>query len=150
VKHSAPPRYSRRPDGPSDVADLLQAVGRQLRRAAGSQLGPLGLTDGQGRVLRVLDQARTPMRMGDLAERLGIVPRSATSVIDVLEEHGFVARRPDPDDRRATLVALTPKGRRVLQSVRARRTAAATKLLERLSPADRAELHRLLRALLVD
>ena len=44
------------------------------------------------------------MRPSVLAERLHIAARSATEVVDALEERGLVERGPDPDDRRATLV----------------------------------------------
>ena len=48
------------------------------------------------------------MRPSALAEHLHIAARSATEVVDALEARGLVAREPDPDDRRATLVRPTP------------------------------------------
>ena len=50
------------------------------------------------------------MRPGALAEHLRIAPRSATEVVDDLQERGLVERAPDPADRRATLVRLTEAG----------------------------------------
>jgi DNA-binding MarR family transcriptional regulator len=51
---------------------------------------------------------RLPLRA--LAERLNVVPRTITDVIDVLERDGLVLRVPDPDDRRSTHAKLTEAG----------------------------------------
>jgi DNA-binding MarR family transcriptional regulator len=53
-----------------------------------------------------------PLRLGQLASRMDTTPATATRAIDVLEDAGFVTRRPDPCDRRGTIVAATPKGQR--------------------------------------
>lgn len=49
-------------------------------------------------------------RIGELAERASLTNQSVCYLVDYLEEHGYVERRPDPRNRRATLVCLTPKG----------------------------------------
>ena len=67
-----------------------------------------------------------------------------TEVVDALESRGLVQRRPDPDDRRATLVELTEHGASVLQAIRG---TEAERVFGRLSPADRAHLARILRKL---
>ena len=59
-----------------------------------------------------------PMRLSGLSEHLHIAARSTTEVVDGLESRGFATRRPDPDDRRATLVEATDTGRDVMVSVR--------------------------------
>lgn len=58
-----------------------------------------------------LGHAGEPLRMSDIAERLVLSPGGATKVIDRLEEMACVRRIPDPNDRRATLVEITPAGR---------------------------------------
>ena len=70
------------------------------------------VTPSQARALAVLRRGG-PQRLGELAEHLRIAPRSATEVVDALAERGLVERRPDPADRRATLVALTAHGEEV-------------------------------------
>ncbi len=52
-----------------------------------------------------------PMRMSEIADKLVLSRGGTTKVIDRLEELGHVTRRPDPDDRRATLVEITDSGR---------------------------------------
>lgn len=60
-----------------------------------------------------------PLRMSDIAGRLVLSPGGATKVIDRLEEMGCVVRKPDPTDRRATVVELTEKGREAMVRNRA-------------------------------
>ena len=64
------------------------------------------VTPGQARALRVLAGA-DGMRPSALADALRIAPRSATEVVDALEERGWVRREPDATDRRATRLVPT-------------------------------------------
>lgn len=132
------------------IADLLTRTNRRLRRASGPSLEASGVTPSQLRVLRVLAGASVPLRVSELARRLDVVARSATSVVDLLEEGGLVERRHDPVDRRATLVALTPSGREVMRGLRDRRAAGLAELLDRLTADEQAELIRLLTILTAD
>src|SRR5262244_3533693 len=77
----------------AQLADALMHVAKRIRGCWMHQLAPLGLTPGQGRALGVIVRAGDGIRMADLAGKLDIVPRSATSVVDGLEEHGLVLRR---------------------------------------------------------
>ena len=61
---------------------------------------------------------------------------------------GLVERRADPTDRRATLIALTPRGEEVTTAIRAARGAEAEEFFARLGADDRAALARILDALL--
>jgi len=49
-------------------------------------------------------------RIGELAERAKLTNQSVGYLVDYLEEHGYVERRPDPGNRRATLVCFTDRG----------------------------------------
>lgn len=123
-------------------------VARGLRRRFAATLEPWGLTPHEARALRVVGH-HEPTRLGVVATHLRIAPRSVTDVVDALEGHGFVAREPDPSDRRATRVALTPEGRRVLDELDAARRADSEDYFAGLSDRDRAALTRIL-GLLVD
>lgn len=46
----------------------------------------------------------------EIAEHLGVTKQAASKMIDFLEEHGYVTRKPHPTDRRGKLVRLTQKG----------------------------------------
>ncbi|MET0800423.1 MAG: MarR family transcriptional regulator [Actinomycetota bacterium] len=130
-----------------EVADLLLAVTRRARSAVNKDLGPLGVSWSQGRGLRTLARHGEPMRMSELAERLGIARRSATSVVDELVERGLVTRRRDPHDRRAVSVEVAPAGWSLLDELDHRRRAAASRLTSVLSRPELITLRDLLRRL---
>ena len=125
-----------------EIADLLGHAVRRLHRGTNEALSPLGLSRTQARVVRLL--ADGPLRMAVIAERLAVVPRTVTDLVDGVEAAGLVARRRDPEDRRATFVALTPEGRLLLDSLESARRESASQLLGRL---DRADLDVVLRVL---
>ncbi|WP_406047473.1 MarR family winged helix-turn-helix transcriptional regulator [Kribbella sp. NBC_00889] len=136
-------------DTAEQIAALLEGIVRRQRRATKDGVGE-SVTHGQFRVLRTLDQSDQALRLSELATRLGIVPRSATSVVDDLEAAHLVARHPDPDDRRAILVTLTPAGTEVLTTIRRTRRDAMVTLVARLTPEEQATLHQLLTRLAQD
>jgi DNA-binding MarR family transcriptional regulator len=82
--------------------------------------------------------------MTELADHLGIVPRSLTTVVDALEEAGLVRREIDPRNRRAILLRLTDGGTAVRDDLREARRRAAEDLFAPLTPADRGLLGDLL------
>lgn len=129
------------------LADAVQQLSRRLRHGSRQRLAPLGLTPGQGRALSVLERADGPVRMAALAETLRVVPRSATGVIEGLEEAGLVRRETDPADRRSVLVGLTDAGRGVLDELAEARRETAEELFGGLDPADQRRLLALLTSL---
>jgi DNA-binding MarR family transcriptional regulator len=123
---------------------LLRRALHTMRRDVREQVD---LTPSRHRLLRVVARAGEPQRQTALAAALDVVPRSVTSLVDDLESAGLVERRPDPTDRRATLVAVTDEGRAVLAEADRQRRRHADELLGRLEPAERDELLRLLHRL---
>jgi len=57
---------------------------------------------------------RGSMRVGDLARALRVTVGGTSKLVDRVERTGLIAREPDPDDRRASRVALTTAGKRRL------------------------------------
>jgi DNA-binding MarR family transcriptional regulator len=135
-------------DEPADdnLSELFWSVARSLRHLYREALEPLHVTPSHGRALAVLLRHGS-MRPGALAEHLRIAPRSATEVVDDLAQRGLAERAPDPDDRRATLVSLTPAGLAAGDAIRTARQAAAERFFAGLAAEDRAELTRILREL---
>jgi DNA-binding MarR family transcriptional regulator len=131
---------------PVQLADLLHGLTRRLRREQAEGLAPLGLTPAQARALRIITRSEDgePLRMTELAERLGIVPRSVTTVVDALEEAGLVRREIDPRNRRAILLRLTERGEGAREDLRQARRRAAEELFGPLSAEDRNALGDLL------
>ncbi|HET9127826.1 MAG TPA: MarR family transcriptional regulator [Propionibacteriaceae bacterium] len=124
------------------TGELFARNARSLRRLWADAAAPFGLSPHQVRALRVIGDA--PIRPGALAERLHIAARSVTDVVDSLEQTGLIARAPDPGDRRAVVLDITPAGRRTLADVLVARDEAVEGWLGRLSERDRDELHRIL------
>lgn len=133
--------------GRDTTGDLLLAAARSLRRRWAAALEAYDVTPGQARALHVVTE-HGRSRPSDIAEALRIVPRSATEVVDALEARGLVRREPDPDDRRATRVVPTDEGLRLAEVLLEARREASERQLSVLPAPDRAELDRLLRALL--
>ena len=131
------------PAGDESLADAFGAVARQLRDKSAETLAPWDITPAHLRALRTLSRHGT-MRLSELSDHLQIAPRTATEVADALQARDLVQRRADPGDRRATLVEVTEHGASVLAEIRAARGTEAERIFGRLSPADRAELARIL------
>jgi DNA-binding MarR family transcriptional regulator len=131
-------------EDPGQLADLLHRLTKRLRRAQAERLAPLGLTPAQERALRMITRSAQPPRMTELADHLGIVPRSVTTVVDALEEAGLVRRETDPRNRRAIRLHLTGRGMAVREEMRQARRQAAEDLFAPLAAEDRKALGELL------
>lgn len=88
-----------------------------------------------------------PLRLGELADRMGTSDPTATRTVDALESIGLVERTPDPDDRRAVLVAATARGRKLLERRRRRIVKLLREPLAGLSKHEQRELVERLAAL---
>lgn len=120
---------------------LLGRLVRTLRKDGTAGLGP-------GSLSALVTLVRSgPMRLGDLAAKEGVAPPTLTRIVAVLEEGGHVGRTPDPDDRRAVVVAATPSGVELVTGVRSARAAALRDRIAGLSDAHRAALVAALPAL---
>jgi DNA-binding MarR family transcriptional regulator len=132
------------------LTELVTSASWRVRRGTAKELEPFGITPAQARVLRIVGSALAPLRMADLAERLDVVPRSATTMIDALESAGLVERRPDTTDRRSIRLVVTKEGSGLLDRLRARREAKAEELFGKLTAAEQEELARMLERVLDD
>ncbi|WP_406379571.1 MarR family winged helix-turn-helix transcriptional regulator [Streptomyces sp. NBC_01618] len=134
-------------DADGVLAEQLLRVTRRLQRIQSRQLEPIGITPAQFRLLRTVAHYDGPPRMADLAQRLDVVPRAVTSLVDGLEASGRVRRAPDPDSRRVVRIEITDEGLATLRSLRDARRAAAEEILAPLNADQREVLGGLLSAL---
>jgi DNA-binding MarR family transcriptional regulator len=74
------------------------------------------------------------------ADKLGIAARTVTDLVDGLERQGLLERRPDPSDRRATLLELTPSAHTHFDGVRAIQRELSEEMLAPLDPNERRQL----------
>ncbi|MFF3751888.1 MarR family winged helix-turn-helix transcriptional regulator [Streptomyces sp. NPDC002018] len=137
------------PDADGMLAEQLLRLTRRLQRVQKRQMEPIGITPAQARLLRTVAFYDQPPRMADLAERLEVVPRAVTSLVDGLEASGWVRRAPDPTNRRVVRIELTDSGRATLRALRGARRAAAEDILAPLT-ADQRDVFGGLLSTLVD
>ena len=110
------------------VAQLVESS-RLLRNYIDHRAKGRGTTRAQWIVLfRLRDQEG--LSQVDLAEVLELQPISLVRLLDRLVEHGLLERRPDPKDRRANRLFLTPSGRQLVDDLDSLRDAVAIDVLQ--------------------
>lgn len=119
-----------------DLAAMIVPLGRALLAAERPVLEEHGLTMWAYAVLLALNEG--PARgQGVLAQEIGADKTRIIAVLDDLQSRGLIERHPDPSDRRARLLALTPAGRYLRNAAQADIQASEDQLLTRIPPADR-------------
>lgn len=137
------------PEPRPDLAAMVVPLGRALMDAERPVLDAHGLTMWAYAVLLHLDE--TPIRtQAALAEAIRADKTRIIAVLDDLETRALIRRRPDPKDRRARLLSLTPEGRELRDSVQTAIQEGEARLLSRLPAADREAFVRSLRTLTTD
>jgi DNA-binding MarR family transcriptional regulator len=114
---------SGRRDETRAVLDQLGRLLRQLTRLTGGAEDGPPMTASQRIAVVELGQDG-PLRLNDLAVRMGTSAPTASRAVDALEALGLAARAPDPEDRRALSIALTERGRELFDERIARATTA--------------------------
>jgi DNA-binding MarR family transcriptional regulator len=80
--------------------------------------------------------------LGELAAAEQVRPATMTRIAQSLVEDGYARRQADPADGRVVRLSATAKGKRVMQRGRERRVTNLAQLLERLSPAEVAQVRK--------
>lgn len=128
-------------DAVTHLVRSWRSVGRRVPNAAHSTLALLQLAG-------LLDEGEH--RIGEIAELRGVDQSVVSRQVAELQARGLASRRPDPSDRRAGLVSLTPDGHRLVGRTRARGRALVRSALERSDAADVHTVARLVAALAED
>jgi DNA-binding MarR family transcriptional regulator len=134
----------------------LGVLGRLFRAAEladarlADMLGDYGLQPGWFDLLAALRRAGAPYELNPTAlmETTMLSSGGITKRLDRLVERGLVERRPDPADRRGTLVRLTRKGKGVIDKAIGAHVRNEEVLLRSLPPRERRALDELLRSFL--
>jgi DNA-binding MarR family transcriptional regulator len=143
-----------RPDLDVSPTHTLQRITRlgMLQGASFARVfAPYGVSFGEYLVLAALRRAGPPFRMSPTALFNAVILSSGamTNRLDRLEEMGLVERLPDPTDRRGRLVALTERGRELVDAAAVDHLENEQRLLASLDPDEREQLAGLLRKLLL-
>lgn len=99
-----------------EFAFILNDVARMLRTYADQKAAQFGITRAQWVVLVRLDRSEG-LKQSELADILDLQPISLTRLLDKLADCGLIERRPDPIDRRAKRLFLTPAARPLLEKL---------------------------------
>lgn len=124
------------PDRRPDLAAMLAPLLRELVAAEEPVLAAHGVTMWGYVVLLALD--RSSMRtQAALAAAIGADKTRIIRTLDDLQDDGYIERRPDPDDRRVRLLAITEAGRRVKDAVQSEIQRGEERWLGELSAEER-------------
>jgi MarR family transcriptional regulator for hemolysin len=99
-----------------EFAFTIMDVARLLKTLADQRARQFGMTRAQWGVLVRLDRSEG-LKQSELAEILDLQPISLTRLLDRLAQNGLIERRPDPNDRRANRLFLTPAARPLLEKL---------------------------------
>jgi DNA-binding MarR family transcriptional regulator len=123
----------------AELAGRLRIAAGRLARDSVEQTRLDGMTPIRLAALAVL-QSDGPLRIGALAERVGISAPTTSRLVDLLEERGHIVRTTDPEDHRCIRVSLSPQGEAGLTAVRELRTGRLAERIMQLDPAALAAL----------
>ncbi len=130
------------------LADLLRTILFAQRAAGEEWIRASGLTRSQSFTLAYLDENRDRGVIArELAEMSGTTPASVTSLLQGLEDRGYITREPSPTDSRVKLIRITPEGTQVVTGFDDVMTAAQTRIFSVLSDDDQDALIALLQPL---
>jgi DNA-binding MarR family transcriptional regulator len=155
VDHLVEQWRTARPDldvSPMGVIARISRLSRILERQIEEVYGAYGLNQAQFGVLAALRRAGPPFCLSPTAlyNSLLISSGAMTNRLDRLTAAGLVRRVPDPSDGRSMLVALTPRGRRLIDRVVTIHYENEHRLLASLAPRERQQLSTILRKLLLE
>jgi DNA-binding MarR family transcriptional regulator len=120
------------------LANELRPVLLRLARHVQRETSELGVTPGQATLLALIG-SRPGITATELAERERISAPGMSAHLDRLEAAGLIVRTRGTDRRRVELT-LSPEGKRVLKTVRAKRSAWLAERLEGLGDDERAAI----------
>ena len=115
--HPTPPVSTEIADVEVALAEISYLVSRARQHERLMAVAGVPLDRSAAALLRHLALAE-PVRAGELANRLTVEASHVTRQVQQLERTGYVTRVPDPDDRRAQLIALTEAGRATVERIR--------------------------------
>ena len=123
------------------LLDRLLEISELFQKDMARAFDGTPLTPARVRLLWVL-QLGGPSTQHALAASLAVSPRNITSLVDALEERGYVTRSPHPRDRRAIIVSLSESARSMMRRMQREHAELTDELLGAVDPADRAALER--------
>ena len=103
-----PPKSRPNTDATEFAGQLFFRLWRATHTRIAEELEQIGLTPASFGILNLLGK-REKMIQQEIGNAMGIDPSTMVALLDGLEGAGLVTRTPHPDDRRARVVAMTPR-----------------------------------------
>jgi DNA-binding MarR family transcriptional regulator len=129
-----------------ELSEAMRDLHLRMHRMLNQTLKGQGASLAQSKLLHFIERGQS-VRSIDISDAFGFAPRTVTEAVDALERDGLARRDPDPKDRRAKRISITERGRNVLRETDPSRQAFASSVFGVLTPAEEAELVRLLQML---
>lgn len=131
-----------------DIPALADEIGRLLGAAQAEMIDCWRDNSVSIETLHVLVTLRAngPMNMSAIARSRGVSLPNATCIVDRMEERGLVERVRSARDRRVVTVRLAPAGERLVAAAERVRRELLVRILDAMSPADRAGFSHAVRA----
>ncbi|MEX0736886.1 MAG: MarR family transcriptional regulator [Bacteroidota bacterium] len=139
-------RYGKKAESALGLWVKLARAYHTFARHTMADIRASGLTQPQFGALESLGHLG-PMQIGELCRKQLVSGGNMTVVVDNLEKDGLVERVPHPEDRRATIVRLTVKGKKVFEDSFPKHAQYVTKIASVLTEEEQTELSRLLKKL---
>ena len=134
-------------DPPSSLGALISRVRIVMFDRLDQALGPFDLSTPQYIVIVLLANG-IASKSSDICRTVAHDPGAMTRVIDRLEEKKLVRRKPDPNDRRAFKLELTPQGRALYPKVIAVAVGMINELLEGFTKTEVRQMENFLKRIL--
>ena len=131
------------------IGNLMTQVSRLLRRSFDERAKGMGVTRAQWQVLGLLIE-HGGIKQGGLAELLEVEPITAGRMVDRMQEQNLLERRPDPADRRAWRIHLTPRGQELVERMRPYAHQTYEEALDNVPEEDREQFKRVLGMMLAN
>lgn len=139
-------RYGRKIDLALSMWVKLARAFSSFSKLTADDIRSYGLTQPQFSALECLGHLG-PMTIGELCKKQLVSGGNMTVVVDNLEELELVERVPSTEDRRAILVRLTKKGKKLFEEIFIRHAHVVSKAASVLTDQEQEELSRLLKKL---
>ncbi|MFO7881078.1 MAG: MarR family transcriptional regulator [Kosmotogaceae bacterium] len=134
-------------DSASKTEQVLRSVYIRIKREGRKVVKNFPITPAQFDVLQILF-FHGKKRMSDISQTLGITKSTTTGLVDRLIEAEFVKKKQSHEDRRAYIIGITNKGKKVIEKVIERRVKYLKNILDIMDNQSKAQLQTSLNTLL--
>ncbi len=135
-------------EGNESIFDLYHKVHKELIKNIKRIAGPYEFKRGELPILAKLIKRGDGITQREMLDNLPISKSTMSKNIDNLVQKGYLRKEKDPEDRRATRIYLTDKGKRAEETIREIDSKVEKIMLEGLNESDKSKLKEYLKTIL--